>query len=83
MKMNAGNQPFTISNLQSFSRSSVVMKATTAAQMEKDTDEEYFEQNIPIRPRMLENKDTENYWDNLMKNREPLKLPYWVEENGM
>jgi 3-hydroxyisobutyrate dehydrogenase len=31
----------------------------------------------------LENEDTEDYWDNLMKNREPLKLPYWAEEDGM
>lgn len=85
MKM-GGPQPFSISNMQnhqSFARSSVAMMSATSVELQREIDDEYYEQNIPIRPRNLENKETENYWDELMKNREPLKLPYWVEEDGM
>jgi hypothetical protein len=53
MKM-GGAQPFSISNLQhkSLARASVKMMASAASvELQKEIDDEYYEQNIPIRPR--------------------------------
>lgn len=46
--------------------------------------DEYWTENErdPIKPGQAQNADTKNYWDEQMKNREPIKLPYWVKENG-
>ena len=66
------------------SRSSVRMmagKSSTKIEIEKETDEDmdgYWEENVKIVPELALNKDTKNYWDEQMKNRDPIKLPYWV-----
>lgn len=48
----------------------------------KEDMDEYWTENERIVPGQVQNADTKNYWDEQMNNREPIKLPYWVEENG-
>lgn len=57
-------------------------KSSTVDQAVEDDMDGYWEDNVPVIPRGVQNEDTKNYWDDLMENREPLKLPYWVEEDG-
>lgn len=81
--------PYSITNNWVYSataptRSNVKMMATSTAveaEVEDDMDG-YWEENVPVVPRGTLNDDTKNYWDKLMENRAPIKLPYWVEEDG-
>ena len=80
--------PYTISNnwvyhAGTHPRTSVKMMATsTATEPEVADMDGYWEENVPVVPRGIQNEDTKNYWDKMMENREPIKLPYWVEEDG-
>ena len=62
------------------------MMATSTSTVEKDVAEDdndgYWEENVRVSENKTATLDTKNYWDEQMKNREPLKLPYWVEEDG-
>ena len=49
----------------------------TKSPVEDALSEEYFTENERP-PTQVQTADTKDYWDEQMKNRDPIKLPYWV-----